>query len=205
MTVEELREYLVPRYKDLLRFAAAILRRIGRPDLDARDMVQQSILQVLKWPGLPLLPAGEGNPLFFTVLRRVCTTAARKKAPAALLNEVAAPAVFDPTSVPLQDPDKLIRKVLAEVELSGKQRRAFRVYWAADFDRTRALGSLGIADRSEVHRQEQSREYDQPLHHARRRIAETVAPYRELLSSLDPERLYQIVGEVLCGELPERS
>lgn len=201
MTVAELGEYISRRFEDLRRFAAAVLRRLGRPDVDPEDIVQKAILQVLRWSGLPLLAAGQADRLFFAVIRRECYSAARSKPWTGF--SPSHQGGSKPVSPVLDDPEPLIRRELEEVELSAKQRRAFRIYWACDYDRSRALQALGLPGVEKEQRQEQAREYDQPLHQARKKIAAAMQPHRDLLKQLGAERFVELVGEIICGHSPE--
>lgn len=77
--------------------------------------------------------------------------------------------------------------------------RAYRLCWESGTSRRRALRQLRVhkADRRTKHH-----DYDEPLHTAKRRLAEALSPYRRFRDNLSYRWLGQVVYQLVCGQDP---
>ena len=195
MTRKEFSRYVTANYDKLYRFVKS---RVGNAH-DAEDILQRGLLKLFRVCDDIDLRAPDG--FFFTTLRTGMIDHWRRRGrhgPEGPLPDqvidVRPPAPAAPDADVRAHCRQVIRAALAK--LTPRQRRAFTAYWKALGVRTEALEALGLTDAEST---ERYRVYDGALHHAKRKLGRALLPYRDLLTEVGAQRVWEIIDDELWG------
>jgi RNA polymerase sigma factor (sigma-70 family) len=194
MTRAEFSQFVRAEYDRITRFVRSRIPNTA----DAEDLVQKTLLKLfVQCDGIDAArPAG----FVFTTLRHAITdywrASVRRPRPSELPEHIGgldSSHLFPPDALTLEQRCRdALRHALAE--LTPRERQAFAAYWQTAGDRGEALIQLGLTDKD---KNERSRGYDQPVHHARKKMGLALAPHWDVLRGLSFHRTWELVSEEL--------
>jgi RNA polymerase sigma factor (sigma-70 family) len=205
MTREEFSRYVERDYERLYRFLKA---RLGNAQ-DAQDLLQKTLMKLL--PRLDDIDAAGPDGYFFQALRNALIDHWRRRGrrpPEGELPDQLPGGSEEGISPPADgSAEETCREVLREAasHLTPRERKAIAACWQAHGDRAGALAGLGLGEDviesdDKEDKQEKYRTYDGPLFHAKRKLAQALSGHIELLTEVGPDRVWDLVHEVFCGD-----
>jgi len=205
MTREEFSQYVDREYDRLFRFLKS---RLGNSQ-DAEDLLQKTLMKLL--PRLDDIDSASPDGYFFQALRNALIDFWRKRGRRPAESELPEQLPGGPEGGVLPPPDdtaeETCREVLREAasQLTPRERKAITACWQAHGDRSGALAALGldvevVEGDDKQDKQEKYRTYDGPLCHAKRKLALALRDHGELLLEVGPDRVWDLVHEVFCGD-----
>lgn len=205
MTREQFSQYVDKEYDRLCRFLKA---RLGNAQ-DAQDLLQKTLMRLL--PKLDDIDATNPDGYFFQALRNALIDHWRRRGrrpPESELPEQLTSGSEEGVVPPADgSAEETCREVLHEAaaSLTPRERKAIAACWQAHGDRSGALAGLGlelhvIESDGKEDKQEKYRTYDGPLFHAKRKLAQALRDHGELLLEVGPDRVWELVHEVFCGD-----
>ncbi len=200
MTDAEFSQYVACEYDGILRFVRS---RVG-DDHDAEEIVQRTLLRLFR--NRDTIDAARPGGFVFAALKHAVTDYWRKRGrhprPGGLPEQLPQDSSSSFYPADAAAAEQTCRDALRDAfdALTPRERRAFLVCWRSAGDRARALERLGLAGGD---RNARFKDYDGPLHHAKKKLNLALAPYWDALAGLGYERLWELITEVLAELAPE--
>ena len=196
MTRGEFSQFVRTEYERMIRFVRSRISNTA----DAEDVVQKTLLRLFMT--CDVIDAHRPTGFVFAALKHAMTDYWRARGRGLRFTELpeqvsefgSSSSIFPFDAGHLEQRGRDALR-LALDSLTPRERQAFEVYWKAAGDRSEALALLGLADKDKNAR---FKTYDGPLHHARKKVAQTLAPHWDVLRGLSFHRTWQLVTEELA-------